>query len=153
MAGLAVGALLVSRAGDWWQDTGRANRWFLLLQIGVAVYPLLLLAFFSPLGEGLREGLSAVASSWVFSAASLAAGALGGAHFALAALVSAAAGARPERAGGYLYAVDLAGAAGGALVAGLLVLPLYGVTRTLVLLSLLSFFCLLAILRRPALLT
>ncbi|TNF75095.1 MAG: hypothetical protein EP299_06480, partial [Acidobacteria bacterium] len=145
MAGLALGALVVGRAEDWWRDNSRVIRWFTLSQIGVALYPVLLLAFFSPLGEGLRESLSAVAASWVFSTASLAAGALGGAHFALAALVSAAAGAKPERAGGYLYA------AGGAFVAGLFVLPLFGVTKTLILLGLLSLFCLLAILRRPAL--
>jgi hypothetical protein len=80
---------------------------------------------------------------------SFAAGVFGGAHFSLAALASTAAGARLDRTGGYLYAVDLAGAAAGALAAGLFVLPLYGVSSTLVLLSGASLVCLLAILRRP----
>ena len=52
--------------------------------------------------------------------------------------------------GGYLYAADLAGAAGGALLAGLLVLPLYGVVKTLLLLVLLMAGCLIAIIRRPS---
>jgi hypothetical protein len=45
--------------------------------------------------------------------------------------------------------VDLAGAAGGAFAAGLFVLPLYGVSSTLILLSAMSTACLLTILRRP----
>ena len=149
MAGLAAGTLWISLAKDRWRERSRTIQGFSLLQIGVTAYPLLLLVCFSPAAEVWREGLSSVAASWAFSAASFVAGVLGGAHFSLAALVSAAAGARPERTGGYLYAVDLAGAAGGAFTAGLFVLPLYGVSSTLLLLSLLSFFCLLAILRPP----
>jgi spermidine synthase len=149
MAGLAAGTLWISLAKDRWRERSRTIQGFSLLQIGVTAYPLLLLVCFSPAAEIWREGLSSVAASWAFSAASFVAGVLGGAHFSLAALVSAAAGARPERTGGYLYAVDLAGAAGGAFTAGLFVLPLYGVSSTLLLLSLLSFFCLLAILRPP----
>jgi spermidine synthase len=149
MAGLAAGTLSVAAVRRWWENGSRAIRWFAFLQVGVTVFPLLLLVFFSPVSEGLRETLSSVAASWIFSVASFLAGLLGGAHFSLAALASAAAGARLERTGGYLYAVDLAGAAGGALAAGLLILPLYGVTSTLILLSVASLVCLLAILRRP----
>jgi spermidine synthase len=149
MAGLAVGTLLITMTTPRWADASRAMGALAVVQTGVTVFPLLLLVFFSPAGEGLREDLSSVAASWAFSAMSLAAGVLGGAHFSLAALASTAAGARVERAGGYLYAVDLAGAAGGALAAGLFVLPLYGVSSTLVLLSGASLVCLLAILRRP----
>jgi len=76
------------------------------------------------------------------------AGVLGGSHFSLAALASTAAGAQLERAGGCLYAIDLAGAAGGALAAGLFLLPLYGVASTLVLLSLLALVSLVTLLRR-----
>ena len=152
MAGLAAGTLWVAAARDHrrrdWETAG-AIRWLTRLQAGVTAYPLLLLAFFSPVGEVVRQGLTPVATSWLFSAASLFAGVLGGAHFALAALASAAAGGRLERAGGLLYAADLAGAAVGALAAGLILLPLYGVRSTLVLLSLASLVCLLAILRRP----
>ena len=152
MAGLAVGTFWVAAAGRW-EEGRRATRAFTWLQAGVTAYPLLLLLFFSPAGATLREALSTAAASWLFSAASFAAGVLGGAHFSLAALASAAAGGRLGRAGGALYAADLAGAAGGALAAGLLLLPLYGIPSTLVLLSLASLVCLLAILRRPLALT
>jgi spermidine synthase len=152
MAGLAVGTLWVAaterrREPHW--EPHRAIRRLTLLQVLVTVYPLLLLLFLSPIGEGLRQASSPAAISWLFSAASLVAGILGGAHFSLAALATAAAGGRLGRAGGYLYAADLTGAAGGAFAAGLVLLPLYGVPRTLVLLSLASLVCLLAILRRP----
>jgi spermidine synthase len=149
MAGLAVGTLLITVTTPRWASASQAMGGLAVVQMAVTVLPLLFLVFFSPAGEGLREGLSSVAASWVFSAMSLAAGVLGGAHFSLAALASTAAGARLDRAGGYLYAVDLAGAAGGAFAAGLILLPLYGVSSTLILLSGASAVCLLAILRRP----
>jgi spermidine synthase len=147
MAGLAAGTLWIAATGRSWAGRQRVIRGFAGLQAGVTALPLLLVAFFSPALEGLRDGLSAVGASWTFSAVSFVAGVLGGAHFSLAAVASTAAGARPERTGGYLYAVDLAGAAGGAFAAGLLVLPLYGLTSTLLLLSLMSVVCLLALLR------
>ena len=152
MAGLAGGTLWVAaargrRAGDG--EATAAIRWFALLQAGVTAYPLLLLALFSPAAEALRQGLSPAATAGLFSVASLLAGVLGGAHFSLAALATAATGGRLARAGGLLYAADLAGAALGALAAGLLLLPFYGVRSTLVALSLASLACLLAILRRP----
>lgn len=149
MAGLAAGTLAITLTTPRWADASRAMRGLAVVQAGVTGFPLLVLVFFSPAGDGLREGLSSVAASWVFSAMSFAAGVLGGAHFSLAALASTAAGARLDRAGGYLYAVDLAGAAGGAFAAGLFVLPLYGISSTLILLSGASAVCLLAILRRP----
>jgi len=149
MAGLAAGTLGITVIRRSWQQESRAVSWLAGLQVGVTAFPLLLLVFLSPVSQELREGLSVAAASWVFAAVSFVAGVLGGSHFSLAALASTAAGARLERTGGYLYAVDLAGAAAGAFAAGLLLLPLYGVASTLVLLSLLSLICLLAVLRRP----
>jgi spermidine synthase len=150
MAGLAAGALWVARARCGWAEASRAVRWFARVQLSVTALPLVLLLYFSPVCEGLRDGLSSAAASWVFSALSLVAGCLGGAHFGLAALASTAAGARSEQAGGWLYALDLLGAAGGALAVSLLVLPLYGVSGTLLVLGAASLVCLLAVLRRQA---
>lgn len=149
MAGLATGTLWIAATGRSWAGGRRAIGAFAGLHAGVTAFPLLLMAFFSPALEGLRDGLSPAAASWTSSAASFAAGVLGGAHFSLAALASTAAGARLERTGGYLYAVDLAGAAGGAFVAGLFLLPLYGVASSLLLLSATSMVCLVALLRGP----
>jgi hypothetical protein len=108
-----------------------------------------LVLWFSPTLIELTEGLPSSALSWLFSVASGLAGLLGGAHFSLAALAFAAAGGAPERSGGYLYAIDLAGAAGGASVAGLFLLPLFGVRSVLILISGMSLVCLLGMLRRP----
>jgi spermidine synthase len=149
MAGLAVGALGIATLQQAWQEESKAISWLCGIQLGVAAFPLALLVFLSPVGENFREGLSPAAASWLYTGVSLLAGVLGGVHFSLAALASTAAGAQLERTGGYLNAIDLVGAATGALAAGLFVLPLYGVSSTLILLSLLSLICLLAILRRP----
>lgn len=149
MAGLGAGTVAVGVTGRLWKDAPGAIRGFAAAQLGATVFPLLLLAALSPATVGVREGLSTTAASWAFSAASLLAGVLGGAHFSLAALASGATGAQLRRSGGYLYAVDLVGAAAGALVAGLLVLPLYGVSKTLILLSATSLAGLVAILRNP----
>ena len=149
MAGLGAGTLAVGVAGRLFKHAPGAIRGFAAAQLGATVLPLLLLAALSPAAEGVREGLSTTAASWAFSAASLLAGILGGVHFSLAALASGAAGAQLRRSGGVLYAVDLIGSAAGALVAGLLVLPLYGVSKTLILLSAASLVGLVAILRNP----
>ena len=149
MAGLAAGTLAVAALRRVWNRESKAMPWLAGVQVGLTAFPLVLLVFLSPVGQDWREGLSPAAASWVFTMASFLAGVLGGSHFSLAALASTVAGARLERTGGYLYAVDLAGAAGGALLAGLFVLPLYGVTSTLVLLSLLSLMSLVMILRYP----
>lgn len=148
MAGLAGGALAVALGSRHWSGAAAAVRWLAAVQSGIVLLPLGLWVFASPVAREWREGLSAAEAAWAFTAVSLLAGLLGGSHFSLAALASAATGARLERAGGYLYAIDLVGAAAGALLAGLLLLPLYGVPITLMLLSLLSAVCLVALLRR-----
>lgn len=151
MAGLAVGAVAVAVR----MRSGRQDAWAILwlarVQGGVTLLPLLLVVFVSSSAEGMRQSLSTTAVAWLVTLASLFTGALGGSHFALAALASAAVGARVERTGGYLYAVDLAGAAGGALAAGLLLVPLLGIASTLLLLSLMSGVCWVVLLRRPGL--
>lgn len=149
MAGLAAGTLGIAALRGAWGRDSTAIGWLAGLQAGVTALPLVLLVFLSPVSQEWREGLSPTSVSWVFTTVSFLSGVLGGSHFSLAALATTATGARLERTGGYLYAIDLLGAAGGALVAGLFVLPLYGVASTLVLLSLLSLICLVAILRRP----
>lgn len=149
MAGLALGTLWVAGSKKGWTDNSRSIQWFTALQAAVTAFPLLVLLFLAPAGETLRAALSSLQVSGAFAMTSLAAGILGGAHFSLAALVVSAAGARLERSGGYLYALDLAGAAGGAVAVCLLVLPLYGVSGALILISVLSLVCLVAVLRRP----
>jgi len=92
--------------------------------------------------------LSPAAMGWLFSGLSLITGILGGIHFALAVTVMAGTGVALEKIGGKFYALDLAGAAAGVLIAALFILPIYGIMNTLVFLSTLSGISLLTLLRR-----
>jgi hypothetical protein len=53
-----------------------------------------------------------------------------------------------EKIGGGFYALDLAGAAAGVLLATLLIIPIYGIMNTLIFLSVISGVSLLTLLRR-----
>lgn len=150
MAGLAVGTWAADFLRERRRRASSAIKWLTVLQVAVTVFPLALLGGLYLTGQGWFNDLPSAAVSWVFTTVSFVAGALGGSHFSLAVLASVATGARVKPIGGYLYAVDLAGAAIGALGAGMFVLPLYGISSSLTLLSLLSGCCLLAMLRRPA---
>ena len=85
---------------------------------------------------------------WFFSVLSLITGILGGVHFALAVMVMAGTGIALEKIGGGFYALDLAGAATGVLIAALFIIPIYGIMNTLVLLSALATISLLTLLRQ-----
>jgi len=64
------------------------------------------------------------------------AGLPGGLHFALAVTAVTKAGAPSAKSAGVLYALDLAGAAAGGLLASLLLLPIFGMMTTLGVLNL-----------------
>ena len=105
---------------------------------------------FLPLIHGeIRNILSPTAMGGLFSGLSLITGILGGVHFALAVMVTASTGVSLEKIGGKFYALDLAGAAAGVLIAALFILPIYGIMNTLVFLSTVSGISLLTLLRRP----
>ena len=147
MAGLALGAFRVAARRRAWGRDSPARQRLLGIQAGVTLLPLGLIALVTPITESLREGLPPIAVSVLFTLLSLFSGLLAGSHFSLAVLAATAAGARLERTGGYFYAIDLAGAAAGAVAAGLFLLPVYGVASTLALLALSSLVCLVALLR------
>jgi spermidine synthase len=67
----------------------------------------------------------------VFAVLALIFGFLGGMHFSLAVRVLAGATVASEKIGGGLYGLDLLGAAGGALIASLFLIPLYGILTTI----------------------
>lgn len=117
MSGLGLGAWLVGRV---WSGRGQALRGMILLQ---AVLCLLLAACGPVLSLLVEQGVEAPWTG-VFTLFCLGGGLLGGGHFGLAAKSQAAAGAT-------LYAMDLAGAACGALIAGLLLTPLLGLSAAL----------------------
>jgi len=152
MAGLGLGAGGVS----WWERQrarcpGRANvtLYFIRVQVLFSLFPILFIIVLSAIHGGLHGYLGSTGVSWVFSGLSLTGGLLGGVHFALATLAYSAAGVPSERTGGVLYAMDLAGAGSGVLIASLFIIPVYGMINTLILLSLLSLVSLATLLRHP----
>jgi spermidine synthase len=149
MTGLAVGAGWIS-----WQNTSQpktnvARGLLIRVQALVCVLPFGLMLFFSLTHGEIRNFLSPAAMGWLFSGLSLITGILGGVHFGLAVIVMAGTGVALEKIGGGFYALDLAGAAAGVLIATLFILPIYGIINTLVFLSTLSGISLLTLLRRP----
>jgi spermidine synthase len=116
MAGLAAGAFLVRRVLD------RAPRWQGLVVDGAALS--LLLAS----GPALSGALQL---PWLIAAWSAVAGAVTGAAFpALLALAARTRGGDERRAAARIEAADHLGAALGALVTGVIWLPIFGITRT-----------------------
>jgi len=121
---------------------------FIRVQALVCLLPFGLMLFLPLIHGEIRIFLSPAAMGWLFSILSLITGVLGGAHFALAVRVMAGKGAAMEKIGGGFYALDLAGAAGGVLLAALLILPIYGIMNTLAFLGTLSGISLLTLLRQ-----
>jgi hypothetical protein len=105
--------------------------------------------FFQLIHGEFQNFLSPTTVGWMFSGLSLATGLLGGVHFALAVMVMAGTGVALEKIGGGFYALDLAGAAAGVLMAALFIIPVYGIINTMTFLSVLSGISLLTLLRQP----
>ena len=148
MAGLAVGAGWVSRKARY-QPAGKTLRIrFIGVQAVICMLPFGLMLFFQLMQAEIRHVLTPAAVGWLFSGISLIIGVLGGFHFALAVGVIAAAGVAVEKIGGSFYALDLAGAAAGVLIAAGLIIPIYGIIHTLAFLGMLSAISLVTLLRQ-----
>jgi spermidine synthase len=135
MTGLALGAGWISRRKPHWQTTQVMRKRFIGVQALVCVLPLGLMLLFTLIPGRIHHAFSPAAMGWLFSLLSLMTGILGGVHFALAVLVMAGTGVAREKIGGGFYALDLAGAAAGVLLATLFILPIYGIINTLIFLS------------------
>ena len=145
MLGVAVG----SRFMIHWM-TGIRNRWraMLLVQTAMAAYALLLLAailFLYGANPGIRlsPAMEAGFGIWAFLA-----GLIGGFHFPLAGNLLAEQG-KAGKTGGIVYGLDLGGSALGAISAGLVLLPVFGIPKTLVLLFCWNFLAALMLVARP----
>jgi spermidine synthase len=148
MTGLALGAGWMSRKNSLQVKTNVTRRLFIRVQAMVCMLPFGLMLFFKLIHGDIQIFLPPAAVGWFFSVLSLITGILGGVHFALAVMVMAGTGVALEKIGGGFYALDLAGAATGVLIAALFIIPIYGIMNTLVLLSMLSVISLLTILRQ-----
>jgi spermidine synthase len=149
MAGLAVGAGWISWRNPSPPKTNVARGLFIRIQTLVCMLPIGLMLSLPLIHAEIRNFLSPSAMGWLFSGLSLITGILGGVHFALAVMVMAGTGVALEKIGGGFYALDLAGAAAGVLIAALFILPIYGIMNTLIFLSTLGGISLLTLLRQP----
>ncbi len=149
MTGLAVGAGWISRQHPFLSETISTRIRFIRVQALVCVLPLGLVLLLPFVQGEVRNLLSPAAIGWLFSGLSLITGILGGVHFALAVNVMAASGVALEKIGGGFYALDLAGAAAGVLIATLFIIPIYGIMNTLIFISIISVISLLTLLRQP----
>jgi spermidine synthase len=148
MAGLAAGAGWISRCKPHLLKTKVARTRFIQVQVMLCVLPLGLMLFLTLIHGQIHNYFSPPAIGWLFSVLSLMIGTVGGVHFALAVMVMAGTGIALEKIGGGFYALDLAGAAAGVLMATLLILPIYGIMNTLMFMSAISGVSLLTLLRR-----
>ena len=140
MAGLALGVLWVSRKPE---TAGPSRGPLILLQIALGVVPLLLWAFLQ-IGTGI-PGRSPGALHLIFYMFMLLAGFLGGAHYLLGTRVHLKLSRSVGRTAGGLYGADLLGSALGSLLVSFLWVPVWGISRTLVFLSLLNWLLSLAL--------
>jgi spermidine synthase len=152
MAGMSLGAwrgrIIVSRHLGATVCNLRALR---ALQIGIAICPLVLLCVLWYCLRTTSPAGAAIGANIFFPILALLAGTLGGYQFPLASAVYFPA-AEPKSLGG-LYALDLLGAAVGALVISTYLVPVFGFVRTAVLLASMNVFPVLLAgiaLRRPA---
>jgi spermidine synthase len=128
MTGMALGA-----AGAAWLTTTvvRPRFWLVAVQATLCVFVLGVLKCLFVLQHHMQTyGGAPLPMSLIFSLMALTAGILGGLHFSLA-LKTVAGGTVPSaETAGKLYALDLVGAASGAVIASVFLLPLYGLTTT-----------------------
>jgi spermidine synthase len=149
MTGLAVGAGWISRQNHCLSKAIAIRKRFIVVQVLVCGLPLGLMLILPLIQGQIRIFVSPAALGWLFAGLSLTAGILGGVHFALAVKVAAGTGIALEKIGGGFYALDLAGAAAGVLMATLFIIPIYGIYNTLIFLSAFAGISLLTLLRQP----
>ncbi|MEW6262238.1 MAG: fused MFS/spermidine synthase [Thermodesulfobacteriota bacterium] len=128
MAGLAAGC---RRAAN---GLARGNRpWpgLLVVQGSLVLYPILVSGVILVLKGGMDSSQAPVFIESLFGVLSFLAGYIGGGHFLLATSLYLTAGLETGRTAGLVYGMDLAGSALGAVAAGLVLLPVLGLTSTL----------------------
>jgi spermidine synthase len=147
MTGLGLGAgfvvLLSSRIDH-------ARRWLMLIQSVLAAYLVGVLGLFFQLQQHLQSmPQTPVPMSVIFSVLALAGGVLGGLHFSLGVQVASNLPGHSAATGAKLYALDLVGATAGVLVASLFILPVYGLTTTILALAVFCMAGVMTLARRP----
>ena len=131
MLGMAMGTWQAQRR--LFVSTGATARGMILLQLGAALAPLLLWILLSAFGRIRGQLLTTLAAQLGFPALAVLCGLLGGLQFPLASWVFFR--SPDSRSAGSLYAFDVLGSCLGAVACTLFLLPLVGLGRTALLLS------------------
>jgi spermidine synthase len=142
MIGLALGGWMISAMLG---RITRPVRLLFLVQGALALYTLGILPFILGLHQGVFPSALAGAIERSFPVLTLVAGFLGGIHFPLANKVYLERHKGIGRVGGLLYGIDLAGAAAGALVMSVVLVPIVGIIQgitVIVVLNLSAMLCL-----------
>jgi spermidine synthase len=146
MAGTALGAAIPARLSG---RIVRPRLWLSVVQGILSLYLIGILMLLFLLQQLVSSSPQATLSAAaIFSLSALAAGILGGLHFALAVRARSNSEAPSTEIGAGLYGLDLAGAAAGALIAVLFLLPAFGLPTTLSALALLTLACALTLLKK-----
>lgn len=135
MAGLAGGGAGMSARLRSVGENFNAGKLLIRLQTIVCFFPCMLAALFLLLHGPFREAAGSNLPVFLFPGLSFAMGLLEGAHFSAATATMANLGQPASAIGGRLYSFDLAGSAGGLLVATFLLLPVLGPVQLLPMLS------------------
>jgi predicted membrane-bound spermidine synthase len=136
MGGLVLGSVMAQRIIA--RTPSDIPKIYKMTQLAVCLYPLLLPVIFVVFRDAaVTERLAGIFAG-TFALLPIVAGFIGGLQYPLAAhllyLFNRDRGEPAARSAGFLYAVDVLGAMGGALVTGTLLIPLWGIYAV-------AFFC------------
>lgn len=133
MAGMATGAGITAHFGA---RIRRPSHWLVASQISLAAYLILILQILYQLhARSENSSGSILPASIIFSIAAMLAGFLGAIQFSFATLTISEHPQHLRGNGPTLYAVDLAGATTGVLLGSLFLLPILGLTHTMLTLA------------------
>jgi spermidine synthase len=132
MIGLIIGGFVITRIMDRLKNDLLT---FMYTQIGVCIYPLLLLAAFQIFKSGFAYSFGA---NVVFPILPVIAGFIGGFQFPLATKIYLKYKPKVGRVAGVTYGIDLAGSCIGAFLASAFLVPIIGIPNTCYAIALLS---------------
>jgi spermidine synthase len=136
MVGLIIGSIIMTRIMDRLKDDLRT---FMLTQVAVCIYPLILLGAFWALRDGRAYFLGA---NVIFPVLPVIAGFIGGFQFPLATKIYLKHQTRVGRVAGLAYGMDLIGSCAGAFVVSAFLVPIIGIPNTCFAVVLLSIIAL-----------
>jgi hypothetical protein len=128
MVGLILGSWHMTRRLE---ALGRPLQKLVLIQAGLALYAVALVGIIVFFHRVSPQSALALAIEVGFSLLTLGAGYFGGLHFPLTSAIYLAGKSQVGKSASLVYGMDLIGSAIGALSAGVILLPVFGITSTL----------------------